>query len=79
VTALGRVAAGKATIVSLDETRQILDAAGKSPNEVLANPRAAKGVQGLDMVVIGTVTTFTTRTPPPATTPRAPGGFEVNQ
>ena len=59
VPALGRVASGKATIVSQAETRQLLDAAGQSPDEVLANPRLVRGIQGLDLVVIGTVTAFT--------------------
>jgi hypothetical protein len=59
VPALGRIASGKALVVSQDETRQLLDAAGLLPNDVLANPRIVRGIQGLDLVVIGTVTAFT--------------------
>jgi hypothetical protein len=75
VPALGRVAAGKATIVSQDETRQLLAAAGLSPNDVLANPRIVRGIQGLDLVVIGTVTAFTTNAPPRVAIPAPMTGW----
>ena len=79
VPALGRVAARKAVVIGLEETSQILDAAGKSPNQVLANPRTVRGIQGLDLVVIGTVTAFTTKAPTREATPGSPtGGFSVN-
>jgi len=55
----GRADASRITIVSPTTTRQLLDAARRSPDDVLRNPQSAKGVPDLDFVVTGSVTTFT--------------------
>lgn len=56
--ALAKVGAGKVTVVGPEGTRQILDAVGLTPATVLADPRPLKGLQGLDYVVTGSVTSF---------------------
>jgi hypothetical protein len=43
-------------IVSADETRRALEAEGKSPEDVLLDPRAAKDIKALDYICIATVT-----------------------
>jgi hypothetical protein len=56
--ALRITAADKGTVVGLDETRQILDAAGLKPETAVNDSLRLRGVQGLDFVVAGTVTAF---------------------
>ena len=49
---------GEAIGIGPEGTRQILAATGLKPEDVLRDPRACRGVQGLDAVLVGTVTSF---------------------
>jgi len=59
LAALLRAEATRITVVSPATTRQLLDAARRTPDDVLRNPQTVKGVTDLDFVVTGSVTTFT--------------------
>ena len=59
LAALGRAEATRITVVSPATTRQLLDAARRTPDDVLRNPQTVKGVTDLDFVITGSVTTFT--------------------
>ena len=54
---LGRTGT-KAIGIGPEGTRQILAATGLKLEDVLRDPRACRGVQGLDAVLVGTVTSF---------------------
>jgi hypothetical protein len=56
--ALRITAAGKANVVTQETTRQMLDAAGVKAEAALRDARLLKGIQGLDYVLTGSVTSF---------------------
>jgi hypothetical protein len=53
-----RKAGLKITFVSPEETRQLLQAGGRTIEDVLLDPSTARGVKGLDFVCTGKVTSF---------------------
>jgi len=56
--ALGKIE--KVILLSPEATRQVLDAAGLRPADVLRDPRPVKGMAGLEFIVVGSVTAFRT-------------------
>jgi len=58
VAALGRT--NKIVFSSPEATRQMIDAAGLKPADILRDPRPAKGLSGLEFIVVGQVTAFRT-------------------
>jgi hypothetical protein len=51
----------KATCVNYQTTQQLLDAGGLKSADVLRDPRVARGLQGLDGVITGSVISFSPR------------------
>jgi hypothetical protein len=56
VSALGQTP--KIAFISPEATRQMLDAAGLKPLDILRDPRPARGLSGLEYIVVGSVTAF---------------------
>jgi hypothetical protein len=56
--ALGK--ADKIVFISPEATRQMLDAAGLKPADILRDPRPVKGLAGLEYIVVGSVAAFRT-------------------
>jgi hypothetical protein len=56
--ALRAAGRGKIALFGAEGTAQMLDAAGLKAADVLRDPRPAKGLQGLDLLAVGTVTAF---------------------
>jgi hypothetical protein len=56
--AVGRLPQDKVILFGPEATRQYLDAAGVTTAAALADPRPLKGVQALDFVITGSVTSF---------------------